>query len=73
MVAVMVYNHRGRIARPNRIEIRMADDEVERLNQACYELDRSASDIIRSALENYIDRHCKPGSMSLEESDERMD
>ena len=66
MVADMVYNHRGRIARPNRIEIKMSDEEIDRLNRACYELDRSASDITRAALEFYIDRHCNKGS------DERM-
>ena len=73
MVADMVYNHRGRIARPNRTEIRMSDEEAERLNQACYELDRSASDIIRSAIENYIDRHCKLGTTVLEDNDARVD
>lgn len=51
----------------------MSDEEVERLNQACYELDRSASDIIRSAIENYIDRHCKLGTTVLEDNDARVD
>ncbi|MGA0397770.1 MAG: ribbon-helix-helix protein, CopG family [Ilumatobacteraceae bacterium] len=73
MPADMVYNHRGRIARPNRIEIRMSEVELERLNQACYELDRSASDIIRSALEHFIDRNCRSGMTTLEEHNERMD
>lgn len=47
------YNHRGREPRPNRLEIRLSDSELERLEQVCVEQDRNASDIVRMALERY--------------------
>ena len=47
------YNHRGREPRPNRLEIRLSDAELMRLEQMCIEQDRNASAIVRSALERY--------------------
>ena len=51
----MPYNLRGREPRPNRLEIRLSDSELERLDQACAEADRPASVIVRLALERFID------------------
>jgi predicted DNA-binding protein len=48
------YNHRGREPRPNRLEIRLSDSELEMLNQACIELDRTGSAIVRLALERFL-------------------
>lgn len=47
------YNHRGREPRPNRLEIRLSDNELARLEQMCMEQDRNASAIVRTALERY--------------------
>lgn len=49
----MPYNHRGREPRPNRLEVRLSDSELARLEQMCVEEDRNASAIVRAALERY--------------------
>ena len=46
----MGHNLRGRDSRPNRLEIRLSDAELEELEQACLRLDRSASAVMRLAL-----------------------
>jgi predicted DNA-binding protein len=52
----MVFNLRGREPRPNRMEFRLSDAELERLDQACARLDRTGSAIVRLALSTYLDR-----------------
>lgn len=47
------YNHRGREPRPNRLEVRLSDIELELLDQACANADCPASVIVRKALEQY--------------------
>jgi len=49
------FNYRGREPRPHRVEIRLSDSEVERLNQVCAELELNASVILRRALKLYVD------------------
>ena len=60
MVAIseepLSYNLRGREARPNRLEVRLTDVELETLNQVCQRLDRTASAVVRLALATYIER-----------------
>jgi hypothetical protein len=51
----MSYNHRGRVERNHRLEIRLSTPEHERLNWACTHTDRPASQLVRSALATYID------------------
>lgn len=51
----MSYNHRGREPRPNRLEIRLSNSELERLDRICAETDRPASAVVRLALERYAD------------------
>lgn len=51
----MSYNHRGREARPNRLEVRLSNPELERLNLICAHTDRPASQVVRLALEMYAD------------------
>jgi len=51
----MSYNHRGRVNRPNRLEVRLSAQELESLNWACAQLDRPASQLVRMAIENYVD------------------
>ena len=46
----MGHNLRGRDSRPNRLEIRLSDTELEELEQLCLRLDRSASAVMRLAL-----------------------
>lgn len=52
----MVFNLRGREPRNNRMEFRLSDSELERLDQACARLDRTASAIVRLALRSYLDK-----------------
>jgi len=51
----MSYNHRGREPRPNRLEIRLSNSELERLDRICAETDRPASAVVRLALDRYAD------------------
>lgn len=51
----MPYNHRGREPRPNRLEVRLSDSELERLDRTCAEADKPASVIVRLALERFIE------------------
>jgi predicted DNA-binding protein len=51
----MPYNHRGREPRTNRLEVRLSDTELERLDQTCVRLDRTASVIVRLALDAFVD------------------
>ena len=50
----MSYNHRGREPRPHRLEVRLSDSELEGVNECCRRVDRSASSVVRHALELYI-------------------
>ena len=50
----MSYNLRGREARPNRMEIRLSDAELEALNRLCLIQDRTASFVLRKALSEYL-------------------
>lgn len=49
------FNYRGREPRPHRVEIRLTEAELERLNQICAELELNASVIIRRALKLYVE------------------
>jgi len=57
MVADMAFNLRGREPRPNRIEVRLTNAELDRLNNLCTAKDESAAALIRMALDYYIDFH----------------
>jgi hypothetical protein len=50
----MSYNHRGREPRPHRLEVRLSAAELESVNECCRRVDRSASSVVRHALELYI-------------------
>ena len=47
---------RGREPRPNRLEVRLTDIELERLNQVCQRVDRTASAVVRLAIAEYVDK-----------------
>ena len=67
----MSYNMRGREPRPNRLEVRLTHAELERLNQACQRVDRTASAVVRLAIAEYvgrIDNDAPPIESSLYES-----
>jgi len=49
----MTRNLRGRDLRPNRLEIRLSDGELENLNELCATLDKNASEILREALKAF--------------------
>lgn len=63
----MPYNHRGREPRPNRLEVRLSDNELARLDGACVQTDKPASVIVRIAIDRYVD------SLSGNESNQRYD
>jgi predicted transcriptional regulator len=52
----MGHNLRGRDSRPNRLEIRLSDAELEELEQLCLRLDRSASAVMRLALAALVEQ-----------------
>lgn len=51
----MPYNLRGREPRPNRLEVRLSNSELERLDNACAALDKPASVIVRLAIDRFVD------------------
>lgn len=61
----MGYNHRGRVTRDHRLEIRLSTPEHERLNWACTHTDRPASQLVRAALAAYIDSIASHDSASF--------
>jgi hypothetical protein len=52
----MVYNHRGREVRHIRLEVRLSEEENDLLNTLCRLLDKTASAVVRSALNHYLSK-----------------